>query len=97
MTIYNLAFVPSALKEWAKLGATLKSQFKTKLSERLKNPHVPKDRLSGGKNLYKIKLRSSGYRLVYEVEDHTITVFVLSVGKRERNSVYKKALERIEN
>lgn len=96
MTTYKLAFVPSALKEWDKLGVTLKEQFKNKLNERLQNPHVPKDRLSGGKNLYKIKLRSSGYRLVYEVEDHTITVFVLSVGKRERSEVYKKALARLE-
>lgn len=93
---YKLDFVPSALKEWKKLGATLKNQFLSKLTERLRNPHVPKDRLSKGKNLYKIKLRSSGYRLVYEVEDHIITVFVLSVGKRDRNEVYKNALNRIQ-
>lgn len=97
MTTYELKFIPLALKEWEKLGATLKEQFKNKLNERLKDPHVPKDRLSGGKSLYKIKLRSSGYRLVYEVEDHIITVFVLAVGKRERSEVYKKALERLAN
>lgn len=97
MKTYKLAFVPSALKEWEKLGVTLKEQFKNKLTERLQNPHVPKDRLTGGKNLYKIKLRSSGYRLVYEVADHSIIVFVLSVGKRERSEVYKKALERFAN
>ena len=97
MKTYKLAFVPSALKEWEKLGVTLTEQFKNKLTERLQNPHVPKDRLTGGKNLYKIKLRSSGYRLVYEVADHSITVFVLSVGKRERSEVYKKALERFAN
>jgi len=91
---YELKFVPSAFKEWQKLGATLKEQFKKKLAERLQNPHVPKDRLSGGTNLYKIKLRSSGYRLVYEVNDNMITILVLSVGKRERSEVYKKALER---
>lgn len=96
MTTYKLAFVPSALKEWEKLGDALKQQFKNKLKERIQNPHVPKDRLSGSKNLYKIKLRSSGYRMVYEVEGHTITVFVLSVGKRERSAVYKKALARLE-
>lgn len=96
MKIYELQFVPSALKEWQKLGATLKDQFKKKLSERLLNPHVPKDLLSGGTNIYKIKLRSSGYRLVYEVDDTVITVFVLSVGKRERNEVYKKAFARVD-
>ncbi len=97
MKIYELEFVPLALKEWKKLGASLKKQFKNKLSERIQNPHVPKDRLSGGMNLYKIKLRASGYRLVYEVDDSKITILVLSVGKRERSEVYKNALERYSN
>ena len=97
MKTYELDFTPSALKEWKKLGATLKEQFKKKLDERIHNPRVPKDRLSGDTNLYKIKLRSAGYRLVYEVNDHIITILVLSVGKRERSEVYKKAFERIED
>ncbi len=95
MKTYELDFIPSALKEWKKLGATLKEQFKKKLDERIHNPRVPKDRLSADTNLYKIKLRSAGYRLVYEVNDHIITILVLSIGKRERSEVYKKALERL--
>lgn len=94
MKTYELEFVPSALKEWKKLGSTLREQFKNKLVERLQNPRVSKDRLSGGTNLYKIKLRSPGYRLVYEVNDARITILVLSVGKRENSAVYKKALLR---
>ena len=43
---------------------------------------------------YKIKLRSAGYRLVYRVEDSTITVTVVAVGKRERGDVYKSAKTR---
>ncbi len=97
MKTYELDFTPSALKEWKKLGATLKEQFKKKLDERLHNPRVPKDRLSGDTNLYKIKLRSAGYRLVYEVNDHIITILVLSIGKRERGEAYKKAHERVTN
>ena len=95
MKIYKLDFTPSALKEWKKLGPTLKEQFKKNLDERIHNPRVTKDRLSGDTNLYKIKLRSAGYRLVYEVNDHIITILVLSVGKRERSEVYRKALERL--
>ena len=93
---YKLDFKKSALKEWQKLGATIRVQLKKKLAERLENPHVPAAKLSGADNLYKIKLRQSGYRLVYQVEDNIITVIVLSVGKRERNEVYKSALGRIE-
>ncbi|MBL4630626.1 MAG: type II toxin-antitoxin system RelE/ParE family toxin [Paraglaciecola sp.] len=44
---------------------------------------------------YKIKLRSAGYRLVFQVRDDEIVVSVVAVGKRERNQVYKIALKRI--
>ena len=92
---YKLDFKKSAYKEWNKLGSTLREQFKKKLLERLDNPHVPASKLSGADNLYKIKLRQSGYRLVYKVEDDVIIVTVLAVGKRERSDVYKKAIHRI--
>ena len=92
---YKLEFKKTALKEWNKLGSTLQSQFKKKLSERLAAPHVPASKLSGAENLYKIKLRQSGYRLVYKVEDDVVIVTVLAVGKRERNEVYNKALRRL--
>lgn len=92
---YKLDFKKSAYKEWNKLGATLREQFKKKLLERLDNPHVPASKLSGADNLYKIKLRQSSYRLVYKVEDDVIIVTVLAVGKRERSDVYKKAMHRI--
>lgn len=91
---YNLKFLPSALKEWNKLGATVRDQFKKKLEERIQEPIVPADRLRGQKNYYKIKLRSSGYRLVYEVEKEEITIYVIAVGKRENRSVYKAADKR---
>ncbi len=94
---YSLEFKRSAHKEWNKLGATLKEQFKKKLVERLENPHVPAAKLSGADNLYKIKLRQSGYRLVYRVEDDVVIVTVLAVGKRERNDVYRKAMSRLNN
>ncbi|OOF48073.1 type II toxin-antitoxin system RelE family toxin [Rodentibacter trehalosifermentans] len=92
---YSLKFHEKALKEWQKLGEPVKSQFKKKLYERLENPHVQADRLSGFSTaLYKIKLRSAGYRLVYEVRDNEITVFVLSVGKRDRLQAYENARNR---
>ncbi len=78
----------------AKLGATLKEQFKKKLEERLVNPHVQTDRLHGLGNAYKIKLRSAGYRLVYRVVDDLLVVTVIAVGKRERGQVYDEAAKR---
>ena len=92
---YSLEFKKNALKEWHKLGATPKEQLKNKLIERLGNPHVPAAKLSGADNLYKIKLRQSGYRLVYRVEDDVVIVTVLAIGKRERSNVYRKAMNRL--
>ncbi len=91
---YELAFKKSALKEWKKLGGSVRDIFKKELAERLENPHVPSAAISGGSNLYKIKLRQLGYRLVYSVSDSTVTVTVLAVGKRNRNEVYDLALSR---
>lgn len=91
---FELGFLEEALKEWSKLDNNTREQFKTKLAERLENPHVPSAKLSGQKDRYKIKLRSVGYRLVYEVRDSELLVIVVAVGKRERNAVYKAATMR---
>lgn len=91
---YELGFLESALKEWEKLDKGTRTQFKKKLEERLGNPHVLASKLSGSNNRYKIKLRSAGFRLVYEVKDNELIIVVVAVGKRERSGVYKKAVKR---
>jgi mRNA interferase RelE/StbE len=92
---YELEFKKSALKEWKKLGATVQTQFKKKLENILDNSHVESAKLSGGNELYKIKLSQAGYRLVYEVNDTIIIVTVISLGKRDKGKVYKVAMDRI--
>jgi len=64
------------------------------LVERSEVPHNPANQLHGFKNVYKIKLRSVGYRLVYEVNDDEIVVCIIAVGKRERSLVCTKVEER---
>lgn len=91
---YELSFHPDALAEWRKLDASVREIFKKKLAERLQNPRIPAARLSGHKDRFKIKLRESGYRLVYEIRDGVLMVTVVAVGKRERNAVYKAAAKR---
>ena len=88
---YKLKFLPSALKEWKKLAPPIQKQFKNKLKERMQNPRNKASQLRGFKDVYKIKLRSVGYRLVYEVNDKEIVVYIIAVGKRERGIVYSKA------
>lgn len=93
---FKLKFLPTALREWKKLDGSIQLKFKKKLKERLNEPHNVASQLSGFENHYKIKLRASGYRLVYEVIDQEICVLVIAVGKRNKTEVYKKARNRAE-
>jgi mRNA interferase RelE/StbE len=92
---YKLKFLPVAKKEWDKLAEPLKAQFKKKLAQRLESPHVPSAKLSGYESVYKIKLRTAGYRLAYEVIENEVVIYVLAVGKRDKNAIYKKLASRL--
>lgn len=92
---YSLEFVESALKEWRKLAPPIREQFKRRLAERLKRPRVASARLHNLPDCYKIKLRTVGYRLVYQVDDNVVVVTVIAVGKRNNADVYRAADKRV--
>jgi mRNA interferase RelE/StbE len=91
---FELAFHPEALREWHRLDAAIRDQFRRKLAERLIEPRIPASRLRGATDRYKIKLRAAGFRLVYEVREQQLLVLVVAVGKRDRNAVYRQAQTR---
>jgi len=93
--IYELVFLKSAKKEWDKLSPDIRGHFKEKLLQRLSVPKIPKDKLSGLPDCYKIKLQSVGYRLVYKVIESRVVVQVVAIGRREKNAIYKLARKRI--
>lgn len=80
---YSLKFHKKALKEWKKLNSPIREQLKKKLAQRLLQPRVQTDQLHGTKDRYKIKLRASGYRLVYEVSDQEVCIWVLVIANRD--------------
>lgn len=92
---FSLEFDQRALKEWQKLGDTVRQQFKKKLAEILVNPRIEANRLRDLPDCYKIKLRSAGYRLIYQVIDQEVVVFVVAVDKRENEAAYRKAEDRL--
>jgi mRNA interferase RelE/StbE len=73
----------------------VREQLKKKLASILLNPRIEANRLHSLPDCYKIKLRSSGYRLVYQVIDREVVVFVVAVDKREGEEVYRKATDRL--
>ena len=92
---YTVKFREDALKEWQKLDKTIQQQFAKKLKKCCDNPHIPSAKLRGIKDCYKIKLRTSGFRLVYQVIDDVLVIAVVAVGKRERSEVYQLASDRL--
>lgn len=84
---YELEFAKVALKKFDKLNPQIAEQFIRKLEAILENPKIPKNKLRGSADLYKVKLRSAGYRLVYQVIDDRIVVLVLDVDRRD--TIYK--------
>lgn len=84
---YELEFEEKALKKFDKLNPQIAEQFINKLEAIIENPKIPSKKLRGSNDLYKIKLRSAGYRLVYQVIDERVVVLVLDVGRRD--TIYK--------
>lgn len=82
---YELEFSEKALEEFDKLSPDIATQFLKKLEKILANPRIPKNKLSGSntKDLYKIKLRQSGFRLLYQVIDDRLVVLVIKIGRRD--------------
>jgi mRNA interferase RelE/StbE len=95
---FALKFDERALAEWYKLEVQIQKQFKKKLTKLMSGVETPspRARVSGlGPGYYKIKQRSSGYRLVYRYEDKKLVILVIAVGKRNRNIVYDVARARV--
>lgn len=92
---FKLRFHELAWAEWQKLDGSVKAPLKKKLLERLKAPCQPSAALSHMPDCYKIKLRQVGYRLIYRVDDDTVFVTVIAVGRRDQNAVYKAASSRL--
>lgn len=93
---FNIEFDERALKEWQRVDKTVREQLKKKLKKLQDNPHVSSSRLRGDlANCFKIKLRASGYRLIYTVLDKEGVILVIAVGKRENIKVYQTASGRI--
>lgn len=92
---YELEFHPRALKEFLKLASPIRTQFKIKITKILDEPYVRSAMLHGIlKDTYKIKLRGSGFRLVYCIDEKRKVVQILAVGKREKNGAYVMAEKR---
>lgn len=98
--IYSIEFHKQADKEFKKIDGRLQRYFGAVLKKISEDPeNFPHKALGNHDNsqlagCYKIKAKASGYRLVYEIFDKEVRVYVLAVGKRDKDKAYKQASQR---
>ncbi len=82
MAKYNLQIKPSAVKE---LEAVSHKKDRQKIVERIKalanDPRPPGSQKLSGQERYRI--RQGWYRIVYEIDDQQIIIFVVKIGHRK--------------
>ncbi|WP_225206368.1 type II toxin-antitoxin system RelE family toxin [Novosphingobium huizhouense] len=94
---YSIEIASEALKEWAKLDASVKRQAVRKLETLLENPRVPSAALRDMPDCYKIKLRSAGFRIIYKVIEQRLVILIVAAGKRDSTTadIYATARRRV--
>lgn len=100
---YEVEFDPKAFKEYKSLDNTIRKQFDAVLNKMLEDPDNFPHKLLGNHNridltgCYKIKLKASGYRLIYEILENKLQIYILSANKRDKNKAYIEAFKRRNN
>jgi len=97
--MYNFKFHPEAQKELLKLNKSIQILFTKKLKQIINNPEVGKQ--LGNKNnlklagLRKAYFNNKKHRIVYEIVEQEVLIYIIAVGKRDEMDVYKRADGRV--
>jgi len=84
--MYEIKFSKKAEKEYKKLPADIRIRIDQKLNYLRLTPRGPDTKkLVGEENAYRTRVGT--YRIVYEIEDNQLLVWILDVG--QRGSIYK--------
>jgi mRNA interferase RelE/StbE len=84
--MYEVRFSKKAEKAYKKLPGDVKVRIDQKLEYLKRTPRGPDTKkLVGGDNAY--RTRVGDYRIVYEIEDNKLLVWILDVG--HRRSIYE--------
>ena len=90
---YTIEIDPDALSDMESLPKKIRRQVDKKILGLANNPKPAKAiQLKGDENKGIWRLRSGDYRIIYEIQNDTLVVFVVLVGNRKE--IYKR-LKRI--
>jgi mRNA interferase RelE/StbE len=98
--MYQFEFHPEAKKELVALNHSLQILFTKKLKQILHSPELGVS--LGNKNnlnltrFKKVYFNNKRHRIVYEILEDRVLIYIIAIGKRADMEVYKKAHHRME-
>lgn len=96
--MYNIEYLPEVAEDMAALDGSQRKVVQMALKKLASNPDCGKP--LGNKHglnltgLRRVKISALGIRVVYRLIPQRETVLILTVGKREADEVYRKAVNR---
>ena len=80
MEFYKVIFTKSVKKDFRKIPKSEASKILNEIKELAKNPRSSKTKKLKGEKLY--RLRVGNYRVIYDIQDNLMLIFVVKLGYR---------------
>jgi mRNA interferase RelE/StbE len=85
MEFYKVNFAKSVKKDFKKIPKLEVTKILDAIDELAKNPRSSKSKKLKGEKLY--RLRVGNYRVIYDIQDNVMLVFVIKLG--HRSDIYR--------
>jgi mRNA interferase RelE/StbE len=85
MEFYKVIFTKSVKKDFRKIPKLEVSKILYEIEELAKNPRSSKTKKLKGEKLY--RLRVGNYRVIYDIQDYLMLIFVVKLG--HRSDIYR--------
>lgn len=85
MEFYKVIFTKSVKKDFRKIPKLEASKILNEIEELAKNPRSSKTKKLKGEKLY--RLRVGNYRVIYDIQDNLMLIFVVKLG--HRSDIYR--------
>jgi mRNA interferase RelE/StbE len=85
MEFYKVNFAKSVKKDFKKIPKLEVTKILDAIDELAKNPRSSKSKKLKGEKLY--RLRVGNYRVIYDIQDNVMLIFVIKLG--HRSDIYR--------
>jgi mRNA interferase RelE/StbE len=85
MEFYKIIFTKNVKKDFRKIPKPEASKILNEIAELAKNPRSSKTKKLKGEKLF--RLRVGNYRVIYDIQDNLMLIFVVKLG--HRSDIYR--------